>query len=148
MIDILIGAIIGIACAVLYNSYFKKEHLKEEFRNISNEILAQQADSIAKKATDTVETTNKAIINPLETQLKEIKEYVEGVEKERKQDKGSITTELENLSKVLSGELKSTTLPMQPIETYKVILKGLGSQTDKDLSFLSRKEYLDHQYTV
>lgn len=98
--DILIGAIIGIACVVLYNNYFKKEHLKEEFRNISNEILAQQADSIAKKATDTVETTNKAIINPLETQLKEIKEYVEGVEKERKQDKGSMTTELENLSKV------------------------------------------------
>jgi len=34
--------------------------------------------------------------------------------------------QIENLSKVLSGEIKSTNLPMQPVETYKIVLKGLG----------------------
>ena len=34
--------------------------------------------------------------------------------------------QIEKLSKVLSGELKSTDLPMHPIETYKIVLKGLG----------------------
>ena len=106
--DFIIGIVVGIACIVLYNNFFRRENLKKEFKKISNEILVEQADAIAKKATDTVETTNKAIIDPLKDKLKEMKEYVEGVEKERKEDKGSLETEIKNLNTVHDKLSEST----------------------------------------
>ena len=70
------GIIFGVVCfavvtgLLIFNFLFKDDiSLSDQFKNLSNEILVQQADTIAKKATESVTSTNKEIIDPLKKQL-------------------------------------------------------------------------------
>ena len=64
------GIAVGLVSIMIFNRFFKNdsiaEDLKEQFKNLSNEILVQQADAIVEKATNTVKTTNEMIINPID----------------------------------------------------------------------------------
>jgi uncharacterized membrane protein len=77
------GIAVGLVSIMIFNRFFKNdsiaEDLKEQFKNLSNEILVQQADAIVEKATNTVKTTNEMIINPLEVQLEKMKVSLEDI---------------------------------------------------------------------
>tara|TARA_Y100000389_G_scaffold41271_2_gene35960 strand:+ start:8248 stop:9390 length:1143 start_codon:yes stop_codon:yes gene_type:complete len=113
MIDLIITFIIVclavIAGLYIYNNFIKKDvSLAEEFKNISNDILVKQGDFIAQKATDSVKSTNKEIIDPLKEQLKNIKDDFTEIENVRLANKSTLDEKLENLSNVHKELSKST----------------------------------------
>ena len=86
--------------------------MSDQFKNLSNEILVQQADTIAKKATESVTSTNKEIIDPLKKQLDNIKSDFTRIEQDRLANRSTLDQKLIDLTTV-HKELSKSTLDLK-----------------------------------
>lgn len=113
------GIIFGVVCfavvtgLLIFNFLFKDDKsLSDQFKNLSNEILVQQADTIAKKATESVTSTNKEIIDPLKKQLDNIKSDFTRIEQDRLANRSTLDQKLIDLTTV-HKELSKSTLDLK-----------------------------------
>ena len=113
------GIIFGVVCfavvtgLLIFNYFFKDDiSLSDQFKNLSNEILVQQADTIAKKATESVTSTNKEIIYPLKKQLDNIKSDFTRIEQDRLANRSTLDQKLIDLTTV-HKELSKSTLDLK-----------------------------------
>lgn len=113
------GIIFGVVCfavvtgLLIFNFLFKDDiSLSDQFKNLSNEILVQQADTIAKKATESVTSTNKEIIDPLKKQLDNIKSDFTRIEQDRLANRSTLDQKLIDLTTV-HKELSKSTLDLK-----------------------------------
>jgi DNA recombination protein RmuC len=133
------GLLIGAVLIIVYNKKNSlseidevKKELKEQFKNISNEILQKQADAIANKASETVSTTNKLIIDPLKTQLDNIKADFNKIETNRLTSHTSLDEKLTNLSE-LHSTLNETTTDLKNALSGNTTTGTWGNQKLKNI---------------
>jgi len=86
----------------------QKELLKNEFKNLANDILESTKDKMQKESKDTI----GSLLNPLKTELSEFKDKIEYLSKEEAKEISALQNELKNLKELsfrLSEEAQSLT---------------------------------------